>query len=100
MFIDIKYGLLSVIKVLKAPVVTEETCDNVFKGMITRQMYCLGNNNSCETPQGAPIDCNGELQGFFSWDYRSDCGLNKEGLGVFERICYFNDWIKSTMASN
>ena len=100
MFIDINYGLLSDIKVLKAPAVTDKACDNAFPGMITDQMFCLGNQNSCDIPQGAPVDCNDELQGIFSWDHRLHCGLNKEGLGVFAKICNFNDWIQITMASN
>ena len=99
MCIDMKYGLLSDIKVLKAPVISDAACGNAFPGLITDTMFCLGNKNSCDIPRGAPADCNGELQGIFSWDHRWNCGLNNEGLGVFAKICNFNNWIQNTMAT-
>ena len=64
--------------------------------MITAQMACFGNHDSCEIPHGAPVNCDGELQGIFSWDNRMLCG--DEGLGVFANVCQFNHWITDTMA--
>ena len=77
------------------PVIASKTCHNAFKGMITDQMTCFGNRDSCEIPHGAPVDCDGELQGIFSWVLCGD-----EGLGVFAKVCQFNNWMERTMASN
>ena len=76
------------------------TCDRAFPCMITSHLFCLGNKDSFEIYQGAPVDCNGQLQGILSWKYRSECGSNNELLGVFAKICIFTDWIKETMASH
>ena len=78
--------------------IDSETCRNAYNDMITHSMTCFRNQHSCEILQGAPVDCDGELQGIFSWDFRSQCGFNNEGLGVFAKICVFNDWIQDTMA--
>ena len=60
--------------------------------MITDAMFCVENQDSC-IGQGYPVECNGELQGIMSWDYPDNT------VNVFAKICLFNDWIESTMAS-
>ena len=62
-------------------------------------MACFQNENLCEVGKGAPVVCDGTLQGVFSWDNRTLCGLHDEGLGVFAKVCLFTAWITETMAS-
>ena len=56
-------------------------------------MTCFGTHDLCEIPHGAPVNCGGELQGVFSYDSRTLCGLNDGGFGVFAKVCEFTDWI-------
>ena len=62
--------------------------------MITEAMVCFGNQNSSKIGHGAPVECNGELFGLFSWDF-----FPETNVGVFVNICIFIDWIEETMAS-
>ena len=74
--------------------VSSKSCNNAYPGMITDAMTCFGKQNLCKIGQGAPAECNGELHGMFSWDHNPETNV-----GVFAKICIFNDWIESTMAS-
>ena len=111
MFSIIIYIGISGIKALETSFVDSKACDNGFPGLITDAMLCVRKHESCNIVQGAPIVCRQELQGVFSWDSttmvanrqggHSPCGQRKEdGLGVVSKLCLFNDWLESTMASN
>ena len=84
---------------MEAPAIASKTCDNAFKGRITNYMTCFGTHDLCEIPHGAPVNCGGELQGVFSYDSRTLCGLNDGGFGVFAKVCEFTDWTTETTAS-
>ena len=72
--------------------IDSKTCDYAYPGMITDAMICFETPDTC-IGQGVPVECNGELQGIFSWDYPD------KSIGVFTKICLFNDWLERTMAS-
>ena len=55
-------------------------------------MICFETQDIC-IGQGVPVECNGELQGVFSWDYPDS------RIGVYAKICIFTDWIERTMAN-
>ena len=109
MFSIIIYIGISGIKALETSIVDSKACDNGFPGLITDAMFCVKKHECCNIVQGAPIVCRQELQGIFSWDDttmvatkqgNSPCGQQKEnGLGVVSKLCLFNDWLESTMAS-
>ncbi|XP_037640572.1 serine protease 53-like [Sebastes umbrosus] len=85
---------------LDIPILSERDCDNSYPGMITDAMFCAGylegGKDSCQGDSGGPVVCNGELQGVVSWGY--GCA-ERDHPGVYARVCLFNDWLESTMAS-
>ncbi|XP_031432284.1 trypsin-1-like isoform X2 [Clupea harengus] len=85
---------------LEIPILSDRDCDNSYPGMITDAMFCAGylegGKDSCQGDSGGPVVCNGELQGVVSWGY----GCAEAGNpGVYAKVCLFNDWLESTMAS-
>ena len=71
--------------------------------MITDSMLCLGygdeRTESCKISEGDPVLCDGVLQGFFSWDNTEWACGDKNGPGVYAKVCIFNNWIEETIAS-
>merc|ERR1712002_86100 len=86
--------------VLKIPILSDRDCKNSYPGMITDAMFCAGylegGKDSCQGDSGGPVVCNGQLQGVVSWGY--GCA-EKDHPGVYAKVCIFNDWLESTMAS-
>ncbi|KAG5842893.1 hypothetical protein ANANG_G00182590 [Anguilla anguilla] len=86
---------------LEIPILENSDCDNAYPGMITDAMFCAGylqgGKDSCQGDSGGPVVCNGELQGVVSWGY--GCA-ERDHPGVYAKVCLFNDWLASTMASN
>ncbi|CAB1441144.1 unnamed protein product [Pleuronectes platessa] len=85
---------------LDIPILSFSDCNNAYPGMITDAMFCAGylegGKDSCQGDSGGPVVCNGELQGVVSWGY----GCAEYGNpGVYAKVCLFNDWLESTMAS-
>ncbi|XP_042160341.1 trypsin-2-like [Oncorhynchus tshawytscha] len=85
---------------LNIPILSYSDCNNSYPGMITNAMFCAGylegGKNSCQGDSGGPVVCNGELQGVVSWGY----GCAELGNpGVYAKVCIFNDWLTSTMAT-
>uniref|UniRef100_A0A665WFL4 trypsin n=1 Tax=Echeneis naucrates TaxID=173247 RepID=A0A665WFL4_ECHNA len=85
---------------LEIPILSDRDCNNSYPGMITDAMFCAGylegGKDSCQGDSGGPVVCNGELQGVVSWGY--GCA-EKDHPGVYAKVCIFNDWLESTMAS-
>ncbi|XP_054477327.1 transmembrane protease serine 9-like [Anoplopoma fimbria] len=85
---------------LNIPILSERDCDNSYPGMITDAMFCAGylegGKDSCQGDSGGPVVCNGELQGVVSWGY--GCA-ERDHPGVYAKVCLFNSWLESTMAS-
>uniref|UniRef100_A0A3Q2XNZ3 trypsin n=1 Tax=Hippocampus comes TaxID=109280 RepID=A0A3Q2XNZ3_HIPCM len=85
---------------LDIPILSDRDCKNSYPGMITNAMFCAGylegGKDSCQGDSGGPVVCNGELQGVVSWGY--GCA-EKDHPGVYAKVCIFNDWLESTMAS-
>ncbi|KAM6910159.1 trypsin-2 [Xenentodon cancila] len=85
---------------LDIPILADTDCNNSYPGMITESMFCAGylegGKDSCQGDSGGPVVCNGELQGVVSWGY--GCA-EKDHPGVYTKVCIFNDWLESTMAS-
>ena len=109
MFSIIIYIGISGIKALETSIVDSKACDNGFPGLITDAMLCVRKHEFCNIDQGTPIVCRQELQGIFSWDSTTMVtnrqGNEKKiaeenGLGVVSKLCLFNDWLESTMATN
>ncbi|KAM7421191.1 hypothetical protein PAMA_015379 [Pampus argenteus] len=86
---------------LDIPILSDEDCENSYPGMITNAMFCAGylegGKDSCQGDSGGPVVCEGELQGVVSWGY--GCA-EKDHPGVYAKVCIFNEWLESTMASN
>ncbi|KAK6326652.1 hypothetical protein J4Q44_G00022970 [Coregonus suidteri] len=85
---------------LNIPILSYSDCNNSYPGMITNAMFCAGylegGKDSCQGDSGGPVVCNGELQGVVSWGY----GCAEPGNpGVYAKVCIFNDWLTSTMAT-
>ena len=69
--------------------------------MITNAMFCVKNHEFCNIVMGAPIVCEGELQGIFSWELTTttSCGQRKENdLGVASKLYIFENWFQSSMS--
>ncbi|XP_063290681.1 trypsin-like [Pelobates fuscus] len=86
---------------LNAPILSDTDCSNAYPGEITNNMICVGfiegGKDSCQGDSGGPVVCTGELQGIVSWGY--GCALTNYP-GVYTKVCNYNDWIESTIASN
>ncbi|XP_024119827.1 trypsin-2 [Oryzias melastigma] len=86
---------------LNIPILSDSDCNNSYPGMITNSMFCAGylegGKDSCQGDSGGPVVCNGQLQGIVSWGY--GCA-ERNHPGVYAKVCIFNDWLESTMASN
>uniref|UniRef100_A0A4W5MDH1 trypsin n=1 Tax=Hucho hucho TaxID=62062 RepID=A0A4W5MDH1_9TELE len=85
---------------LNIPILSYSDCNNSYPGMITNAMFCAGylegGKDSCQGDSGGPVVCNGVLQGVVSWGY----GCAEPGNpGVYAKVCIFNDWLTSTMAT-
>uniref|UniRef100_A0A671WI81 trypsin n=1 Tax=Sparus aurata TaxID=8175 RepID=A0A671WI81_SPAAU len=85
---------------LDLPILSTSDCENSYPGMITDAMFCAGylegGKDSCQGDSGGPVVCNGELQGVVSWGY--GCA-ERDHPGVYAKVCLFNDWLETTMAS-
>ncbi|XP_031144573.2 transmembrane protease serine 9 [Sander lucioperca] len=85
---------------LDIPILSKRDCDNSYPGMITESMFCAGylegGKDSCQGDSGGPVVCNGELQGVVSWGY--GCA-QKNNPGVYAKVCLFNEWLETTMAT-
>ncbi|TNN89207.1 Trypsin-1 [Liparis tanakae] len=86
---------------LNIPILSEQDCDKAYPGMITNAMFCAGylegGKDPCQADSGGPVVCNGELQGVVSWGF----GCAEKGQpAVYAKVCLFNSWLESTMASD
>ncbi|XP_070823430.1 trypsin-1-like isoform X2 [Chaetodon trifascialis] len=86
---------------LQIPILSQSVCRNAYPGEISDDMVCAGyldgSGDSCQNDSGGPLVCNGELQGVVSWG----AGCAWRGYpGVYVKVCFFLDWLQSTMASN
>ncbi|NXK52616.1 TRY3 protein, partial [Chauna torquata] len=90
----------ALLQCLKAPVLSDQECQQAYPGEITSNMICVGflqgGKDSCQGDSGGPVVCNGELQGIVSWGI--GCAL--EGYpGVYTKVCNYVDWIQETIAA-
>ncbi|KAJ8376976.1 hypothetical protein SKAU_G00075560 [Synaphobranchus kaupii] len=85
---------------LNIPILSDRDCEASYPGMITPTMFCAGylegGKDSCQGDSGGPVVCNGVLQGVVSWGY--GCA-EKNHPGVYTKVCLFNDWLTTTMAT-
>ena len=89
-------------KTLETSIVGSNTCENGYPGMITDSMFCVGKPESCKIVMGAPIVCDGILQGIFSYEFTTTttCDQRKEnGLGVVSKICIARNWLLEIMST-
>ncbi|KAJ8332835.1 hypothetical protein SKAU_G00417310 [Synaphobranchus kaupii] len=85
---------------LNAPILSDRSCHNSYPGQITSNMFCAsfleGGKDSCQGGFGGPLVCSGQLQGIVSWGY----GCAQKNSQVYAKVCNYNSWIQSTIASN
>lgn len=80
------------------PIVSNEDCDEDYGGnRITDTMLCAGvrgegGKDACQGDSGGPLIINDKLHGVVSWGYRC---AEPTHPGVYARVYYFLDWIKS-----
>ncbi|XP_039629190.1 trypsin-3-like [Polypterus senegalus] len=86
---------------LDQPIIDDATCRRAYPPYFTENMMCSGfmegGKSSCQGDSGGPLICNGELQGIVSWGY--ECAQQGHP-SVYVRVCRYNSWISSVMASN
>uniref|UniRef100_A0A8C5PXS5 Peptidase S1 domain-containing protein n=1 Tax=Leptobrachium leishanense TaxID=445787 RepID=A0A8C5PXS5_9ANUR len=91
----------NLLQCLEAPILTDAQCNSAYPGQITANMICVGfiegGKDSCQGDSGGPVTCNGQLQGIVSWG--RGCAL-RNYPGVYTKVCNYNSWISSTVASN
>uniref|UniRef100_UPI00398EC7EE trypsin-3-like isoform X2 n=1 Tax=Pristiophorus japonicus TaxID=55135 RepID=UPI00398EC7EE len=86
---------------LDLPVLPENTCQEAYPGLISRNMVCAGflegGKDSCQGDSGGPMVCDGRLEGIVSWGY----GCAEQNYpGVYTKVCNYISWIRSTMEQN
>ncbi|KAH8384703.1 hypothetical protein KR093_005654, partial [Drosophila rubida] len=80
------------------PIVSNKECNEDYgAGRITDSMLCagvrgVGGKDACQGDSGGPLIVNNELHGVVSWGY--GCA-HPEYPGVYARVSYLLDWIKS-----
>uniref|UniRef100_A0A8D0C9Z9 Peptidase S1 domain-containing protein n=1 Tax=Salvator merianae TaxID=96440 RepID=A0A8D0C9Z9_SALMN len=94
-------GSVSLLQCTDLPIASEATCSRAYPGRFTDRMLCAGQLDSsqetCKGDVGSPLACDGVLQGLLSW--AKSC--NEENhLGLYTKVCDFQDWIKFTVANN
>uniref|UniRef100_A0A3Q1GN32 Serine protease 1 n=1 Tax=Acanthochromis polyacanthus TaxID=80966 RepID=A0A3Q1GN32_9TELE len=86
---------------LDVPILSDTSCNSSFPGLISSNMFCAESieedPNFCMRDFDTPLVCNGQLQGLWSWG--QDCVWGNTP-GVYTKVCNYNSWISSTMASN
>jgi len=87
-----------VLRCVDLSVIDTSLCNDVssYNGLVKETMLCLGDVSggvdACQGDSGGPAECDGILVGVVSWGY--GCGyLNYPG--VYAKVSYFIDWIKS-----
>uniref|UniRef100_A0A803Y0A8 Peptidase S1 domain-containing protein n=1 Tax=Meleagris gallopavo TaxID=9103 RepID=A0A803Y0A8_MELGA len=94
------YNYPELLQCLKAPILSDQECQEAYPGDITSNMICVGflegGKDSCQGDSGGPVACNGELQGIVSWGI--GCAL-KGYPGVYTKVCNYVDWIQETIAA-
>nr|XP_028587826.1 trypsin-like isoform X1 [Podarcis muralis]XP_028587827.1 trypsin-like isoform X1 [Podarcis muralis]XP_028587828.1 trypsin-like isoform X1 [Podarcis muralis] len=83
------------------PVTSDATCNNVYPGRFTERMLCAGqldsSQDACKGDVGSPLVCEEALQGLLSW--KKSCS-EENRLGLYTKVCIFEDWIHYTIANN
>uniref|UniRef100_A0A670HL62 Trypsin-like n=1 Tax=Podarcis muralis TaxID=64176 RepID=A0A670HL62_PODMU len=83
------------------PVTSDATCNNVYPGRFTDRMLCAGqldsSQDACKGDVGSPLVCEEALQGLLSW--KKSCS-EENRLGLYTKVCIFEDWIHYTIANN
>ena len=86
---------------LELPILSNSTCENVYKDKYRRGMFCAGflegGKDSCHGDAGGPLVCNDELQGIVSWG--QSCA-ERGHPGVYTRVCEYVDWIEKIIRWN
>uniref|UniRef100_A0A673XW99 trypsin n=1 Tax=Salmo trutta TaxID=8032 RepID=A0A673XW99_SALTR len=75
---------------VEVPLLTGNTCLEAYFFQMTENMICAGfmegGKDSCQGDSGAPLVCDGELQGVVSWLH--GCALRKKP-GVYTKVCNY-----------
>nr|XP_028593263.1 trypsin-like isoform X3 [Podarcis muralis] len=83
------------------PVTSDATCNNVYPGRFTDRMLGAAqldsSQDACKGDVGSPLVCEEALQGLLSW--KKSCS-EENRLGLYTKVCIFEDWIHYTIANN
>lgn len=86
------------LRAVDVPIVSNEICDEAYGGdRITAGMLCAGvlgegGKDACQGDSGGPLIINNKLHGIVSWG--ASCALPTHP-GVYAKVFYYLDWIKS-----
>ncbi|XP_051813410.1 trypsin-3-like [Acanthochromis polyacanthus] len=94
-----RYGTVSDrLRCLDVPILSDTNCDSSWPYQFTSNMFCAESleeyEDSCEGEFGAPLVCNGQLQGLLSWGFYSE-----NMPEVYTKVCKYTSWIRGIMMS-
>jgi len=96
-----RQGVISLPIILQhvtAPIITNEQCNNAYRGRVTADMVCAGypqgGRGTCQGDSGGALVANGVQVGIVSW--ARGCAQPNFPT-VFARVAVFRNWIRSVM---
>ncbi|XP_078497178.1 trypsin-like [Lissotriton helveticus] len=91
------FALSEMLQGVDIPVVNQSLCNQRYRGAITANMICAGeeNKDTCKGDSGGPFICNGVLQGITSWGY--SCASVYPG--VYTKVANIYAWINNILAN-
>uniref|UniRef100_A0A3Q1F2D3 trypsin n=1 Tax=Acanthochromis polyacanthus TaxID=80966 RepID=A0A3Q1F2D3_9TELE len=96
-----QYGTVSDrVRCLDVPILSDTNCDSSWPYQFTSNMFCnlvlshLTLSFLCQGEFGAPLVCNGQLQGLLSWGFYSE-----NMPEVYTKVCKYTSWIRGIMMS-
>ncbi|CAG9860202.1 unnamed protein product [Phyllotreta striolata] len=89
-------AMVSKLRVVEIPVISQVQCKRIMGKLITDRMFCAGylegGKDTCQGDSGGPFIVNGMQMGIVSWGF--GCGKPKKP-GVYTNVAVLRDYIES-----